>query len=239
MLRFLIIVMAFSRISAVRKTIVTALTPKQQQYLDYIRDDNVRVLFGLGAAGTGKTYLACRGAAEISNRVIVTKPFVSVSNEEIGFLPGSLNQKVSPWVESILSNFGELHKKKVEFAPMGFMRGHSFVNTIIIADEMQNSSPEQMMMLLTRLGSNSKMIVTGDLAQKDIRGVCGIEDFLKRYRGHLGSIKQVEFDIEDIQRDEFTKDVLRIYQSESKPSVLAMYKYAVSNGNDDAAMIPK
>lgn len=224
---------------------VSALSIRQQEYLDNIRDDNVRLVFGLGSAGSGKTYLACKGSGEQPNynNIIVTKPFVSVSKEEIGFLPGSVQQKVSPWVESILSNFDSGTRKQVHFAPMGFMRGHSFINTIIIADEMQNSTPEQMLMLLTRIGSNSKMIVTGDLMQKDISGLSGIEDFLNRFTLPSDKIKITKFNAEDVQRDDFTKDILRLYSKEEtrpKQSVLSMYKYILSaDDNNDAAMIPK
>ena len=208
-----------------RQQPVSALSINQQHYLDHIRNDEVRLVFGLGSAGCGKTFLACRASGEQKRRIIITKPFVSVGNEEMGHLPGNLNEKISPWVESILSNFDSSTRRHVEIAPMGFMRGHSFENTIIIADEMQNCTPEQMLMLLTRMGSNSKLIVTGDLMQKDVRQKSGIEDFLNRYDGHSSKIKIVEFNIDDVKRDEFTKDILRIYSAKRHTpcSTLSIY----------------
>lgn len=239
-----------------------ALSVNQQEYLDAIRNDTFKVVFGLGCAGTGKTYLACKAASLTSvPRIILTKPLVSVNNEEIGFLPGSMRQKVSPWAQNILEYLTENSNKKsrvqIEFLPLGYMRGHTFTDTTIIADEMQNSSPDQMLMLLTRLGANSKLIITGDLMQKDIRSTSGIEDFLDRHlKTPLTSVKIVYLESEDVFRDKFTKDVLKLYQKQqgqtlttaSATQTTLSSKYLLTTsllssstreGNCDAAMIPK
>jgi phosphate starvation-inducible PhoH-like protein len=248
------------------RSIVT-LTDKQHLLLQYLEDPETKACFALGPAGTGKTYMSCQYAIqELVNKnvkkIVVTKPFITVSDEAIGFLPGGIQSKLEPWMQNVLHCMTKTNlisnsivkrfvdSKQIEFTAMGFMRGTTLENTIVIGDEMQNSSPSQMKMLLTRLGNNTKMIMTGDINQKDIRSVSGIEDFLGRYQRFdkpLDSIKIVQFDLNDVKREGFVKQVLEIYESksgESKKDTLSVYKALlsdkkVSGGFNDSAMIPK
>ena len=170
---------------------------------DHQRDYN-RVLYGMkpmvfaiGPAGTGKTMLACYAAIQGLNdesfsKIILTRPAVSVE-EDIGYLPGTLEEKMDPWTRPIMDIFGEFYtqsqiasmikEKVIEICPLAFMRGRTFKNAFIIADEMQNSTPNQMKMLLTRMGDESKMVITGDLRQHDRKyDDNGLKDIYERIK---------------------------------------------------------
>ena len=138
----------------------------QFKYDEFLKNSNLKIVIGNGPAGTGKTYLACKHAinkfkSQEFDKIIVTRPVKSVE-EELGFLPGDINEKMTPWMNPIFDilredlNSNEIkylqNEQKLEIAPLGFMRGRTFKNSFIIADEMQNSTPSQMLMLLTRLG---------------------------------------------------------------------------------------
>ena len=166
----------------------------QEQYLKYLKDPSVKILFVVGPAGSGKTYLACNEAIQLLkngfiNKIILTRPLVPVE-EDIGFLPGNIIKKMDPWTKPIIDIFEEkyskqeieklIHNNIIEISPLAFMRGRTFKNAYIIADEMQNSSPNQMLMLTTRIGENSKMIITGDLKQSDKPDISGLNDFLQK-----------------------------------------------------------
>jgi phosphate starvation-inducible PhoH-like protein len=167
----------------------------QELYLKYIKDPLVKILFVIGPAGTGKTYIACHNAITLLKngdvkKIIITRPVVPVE-EDLGFLPGTLNKKMDPWTRPIFDVFEEHYTKQeiekfilnnvIEISPLAYMRGRTFKNSFIIADEMQNSSPNQMLMLTTRIGENSKMIITGDLKQTDKPLMSGLNDFLDKY----------------------------------------------------------
>ena len=159
--------------------------------------------------------------------MIFTRPSVSV-DEDLGYLPGTLEEKMAPWVRpiyDILYKFISpkevtrmLEEKIIEIAPLGYMRGRTFENAWIVADEMQNSTISQMKMLMTRLGTNSRLVVTGDLDQHDKVGdLNGLEDFLHRFKGkRSSSISSFGFEREDVQREEVVKEVLEIYGSEQQ-----------------------
>ena len=156
------------------------------------------------------------------DKIIITRPAVSV-DEQHGFLPGTLQEKMAPWTRPIMDVFEEyyspdqinfmLNDNKIEVAPLAYMRGRTFKNSYIIADEMQNATDNQMKMLLTRIGDNSKLIVTGDLAQHE-RGYesNGLKCFTERLT-KLGSnrIKVVQFENTDIERHPVVTEVLRLY----------------------------
>ena len=198
----------------------------QEAYLFKLHDENKNILFAIGPAGTGKTLLAVQMGIKLYqegkiDRIIVTSPAVSV-DEDLGFLPGTLNEKMAPWTRPIFDVLGEYYQQKdienmlyegvIEISPLAYMRGRTFKNAYVIADEMQNATQNQMKMLLTRLGENSKMVVTGDLNQADRLKDNGLVDFIDKIKGHrLDHIDAVYFDSHDIERHEAVKEVLDIY----------------------------
>jgi phosphate starvation-inducible protein PhoH and related proteins len=202
----------------------------QEQYINRLKNKNKKIIIVSGPAGTGKTLFATEYGIKnlllgVCDKIIFTRPSVSV-DEDIGFLPGTLEDKMAPWVRPIydvLYNFisprevqNLLEDKTIEIAPLGFMRGRTFKNAWIVADEMQNSTIAQMKMLLTRIGENSRLIITGDLDQNDRHGeIDGMSDFLDKFKGKRStSITNFEFDKSDIQREEVLKEVLDIYSGE-------------------------
>ena len=190
--------------------------------LDYTKD----IVFGIGPAGTGKTLLAVQVAIKMFkegyvDKIIVTRPAVSV-DEDLGFLPGTLEDKMAPWTRPIFDVFreyfdarqiqGMIEEGIIEISPLAYMRGRTLKNAYILADEMQNATQNQMKMLLTRLGEGSKMAVTGDLAQADRLKDNGLIDFTKllnhKKTNHLDI---VHFEKGDIERHQAVVEVLDIY----------------------------
>jgi phosphate starvation-inducible PhoH-like protein len=223
-----------------KKTIEDKYTsPKNSSQEEYVRKLKIKqrkIIVATGPAGTGKTLFATEFGIKnffMNNveKIIFTRPSVSV-DEDLGYLPGTLEEKMAPWVRpiyDILYRFIHpkevtqlLEDKTIEIAPLGYMRGRTFKNAWIIADEMQNSTVAQMKMLLTRLGENSRLVITGDLDQHDRKeGINGLEDFLDKFKGkRSSSITSIEFQRDDIQREEVVKEVLDIYSTEKDPSFL-------------------
>uniref|UniRef100_A0A6C0HYT5 PhoH-like protein n=1 Tax=viral metagenome TaxID=1070528 RepID=A0A6C0HYT5_9ZZZZ len=205
----------------------------QDQYVNMLKQKQKKIIVVAGPAGTGKTLFATEYGIRnfmlgTYERLVFTRPSVSV-DEDIGYLPGSLEDKMAPWIRPIYDILYQhmspvevsrcIEEKTIEIAPLGFMRGRTFKNTWIVADEMQNSTISQMKMLLTRLGENSRVVVTGDLDQHDRVGeINGLEDFLNKFRGkRSSSISSFEFEKSDIQREEVVKEVLDLYSSENIP----------------------
>lgn len=203
----------------------------QRDFVNQLFDINNHIILGIGPAGTGKTLLATKFAikqlmAEKIEKIVITRPAVSV-DEQHGYLPGSLEKKMEPWVLPILDVFQEHYTKsqieglmnsgQLEIAPLAYMRGRTFKNSVILADEMQNATPSQVKMILTRIGENSKMIVTGDLEQHD-RGFekNGLKDFVQRADSDQDStgIKIVRFTGKDIQRHTVIDTVLNLYNED-------------------------
>ena len=197
----------------------------QEAYVDQLYSK--RLVFAIGPAGTGKTLLAVLRAIQALrngeiDKIILTRPAVSV-DEKHGFLPGDLNAKMEPWTRPIFDvfdeHYGPVETRKmmengiIEIAPLGFMRGRTFKNAFIIGDEMQNATPDQMKMLLTRIGDNSMMVLTGDLRQHD-RGFekNGLKDFIDRL-SHVGSrtMAVCKFERCHVERDPLVGEVLGIY----------------------------
>jgi phosphate starvation-inducible PhoH-like protein len=187
-------------------------------YVKKLLDVRKPIIVAAGPAGCGKTLFACQAAVQqlITNkveRIIITRPAVS-ADEELGFLPGKLEKKMEPWVKPMFEIFEkERLQKYVEIVPLAYMRGRTFKKSFIIADEMQNSTPNQMKMTLTRLGDLSKMVVTGDLDQSDISyKTNGLWDLFGKVSGkELEYIDHIVFSDEDIQRHPAVKEVLSIY----------------------------
>jgi Phosphate starvation-inducible protein PhoH, predicted ATPase len=184
------------------------------------------IVFGIGPAGTGKTMLACQVAVKLFlqgdiDKIIVTRPAVS-ADEDLGFLPGTLEQKMAPWTRPIFDVFreyfyaneieGMIAEGVIEISPLAYMRGRTFKDAYIIADEMQNTTPNQMKMLLTRIGTGSKMVITGDLEQADRLKENGLLDFIRHLKNaNTKHIDTVYFKQQDIERHEAVKEVLQVY----------------------------
>lgn len=183
-------------------------------YQTLLENTRVPIVIAHGPAGTGKTMMACQAAAASHrhDRVIMTRPAVSV-DEQHGFLPGNLNKKMEPWIAPMTDYLHASKRQKFEVCPLAYMRGRTFDFSWIIADEMQNSTPNQMRMVLTRLGQNSKLVITGDTGQHD-RGFeqNGLLDLVQRLtESPISGIEVVQFTENDIRRHELIKEILRLY----------------------------
>jgi phosphate starvation-inducible protein PhoH len=216
-------------ISRATKVNIVPRNFKQDDLLASLTDPDNNIVFTTGPAGTGKTLISTLYAirefrAGRVDKIIITRPAVSV-DEQHGFLPGTLVEKMAPWTRPIFDIFDQFYhpkemeylveNNKIEVAPLAYMRGRTFKDAIILADEMQNATQEQMKMLLTRIGDNSKLIVTGDLNQHD-RGYNdnGLKDFLTRIRDVKSErISLIEFDHTQIERHPAVAEVLKIYKA--------------------------
>jgi phosphate starvation-inducible PhoH-like protein len=212
-----------------RATKVAPKTVNQKRYVDSIRRNTIT--FGIGPAGTGKTFLAVAlAAAALSrrevNRIILTRPAVE-AGERLGFLPGDLMAKVDPYLRPLFDALHDmlepekvsqhLERGVIEVAPLAFMRGRTLNDSFIILDEAQNTSPEQMKMFLTRLGFNSKMVVTGDITQIDLprehdSGLVVVSDILDKVDG----IEFVRFGGEDVVRHKLVQRIVAAYNEQSQ-----------------------
>lgn len=211
--------------------------PKQAEYLRMLNCPNTHIVIATGCAGTGKTFVGVSHAMEKLlageiKKIVITRPLVAVEDKNFGALPGSAFEKQYPYLLSVLDtvykyvtpqHFQSLMAKGVvEICPLIFMRGRSFENCFIIADEMQNSSPNQMLMLLTRIGQGSKMIIDGDPYQID-RGFdvhSGLVDLLHKLNlSPQEGISIVHFTEEEVERHEMVKKVLKLYKTKAIPDV--------------------
>jgi len=178
-----------------KKVVLIPRSLNQEEYIEKLLDTKNIILFATGPAGTGKTMLAVLTAIKAYKegqikKIVVTRPAVGVDDERHGFLPGDINRKMEPWTRPIFDVFEEYYSIKeianmlenniIEIAPLAYMRGRTFKQAFIIADEMQNATPNQMKMLLTRIGEDSRMVVTGDIQQTDRKEAQnGLLDFKK------------------------------------------------------------
>ena len=215
----------------VKTRAVEPRTENQRRYQEAMLTESLT--FGLGVAGTGKTYLAVASAVRALRegevrRMIITRPVVE-AGEHLGFLPGDLQAKLNPYLRPVhdalsdLLHFEDLSQLQeagvVEIAPLAYMRGRTLSNAFVILDEAQNTTVGQMKMFLTRLGENSRMVVTGDPTQTDLpRGVTnGLADGVRRLRGYEG-VGVVEFDLRDIVRHPLVEKIVRAYESPARES---------------------
>lgn len=223
------------------KTKFKPRTPNQKKYNNDILNKDLQIVIGTGPAGCGKTLFASQYAAKIllendKTKVILTRPLISVSGEDLGYLPGNLIEKMNPWIIPIFDILLEfmthqklealINEKRLEIVPLAYMRGRTFKDCVIIADELQNSFNSQMLMLLTRLGENSKLLITGDVSQSDNLKENGLLDFIGRIEKFYfknnelnlclmkkDNISYVKMDNTDVQRSLIISTILNIYDS--------------------------
>ena len=214
------------------KNKVLDIIPKslgQEQLLLKLYDDKNDIIVAIGPAGTGKTYLAMQNAVRDFKlgkikKLILTRPAVAVEDERHGFLPGNIISKMEPWTRPLLDVLKEHYTPKdilsmmedgiIEISPLAYMRGRTFKDSWIIADEMQNATPGQVKMLLTRIGENSRIVVTGDIEQTDRRlKDNGLVDLIKKLEtiNIPGIVSQV-MTMKDIKRHHIIDDVLQMYR---------------------------
>ncbi|WP_418519358.1 PhoH family protein [Pseudoruminococcus massiliensis] len=197
----------------------------QKNYCNAIKQNTITI--GVGPAGTGKTYLAVAMAvtsfrAHEVNRIILTRPAVE-AGEKLGFLPGDLQSKVDPYLrplyDALFDMLGAetyqkyLERGNIEVAPLAYMRGRTLDDSFIILDEAQNTSPEQMKMFLTRLGFNSKMVITGDITQIDLPSGCrsGLKDAVRILK-NIDGIANISFTEKDVVRHKLVQDIIKAYE---------------------------
>lgn len=209
------------------------------------------ITFGIGPAGTGKTWWAAARAAEALRedqieRIIVTRPAVE-AGESLGFLPGELDEKYEPYfrpvrdaLEEILGSGATeymLKAGRIEARPLGLIRGATFKNAWVLLDEAQNTTPTQMKLFLTRIGENAKMIINGDLTQKDIPGPSGLADALDRLRG-LEGVRVIRFGREDIVRSGMCQLIASRYETEidGEASLGDEGRYIAMQSADDSGL---
>jgi len=222
--------LSFNQYVQQRKTV--HLIPKslnQETYIELLTDETKHIVFATGPAGTGKTMLAMLAGIKafkegLVSKIILTRPAVGVDDERHGFLPGNITAKMEPWTRPLFDVMQEYYSTKdiarmidentIEIAPLAFMRGRTFKGSWVVADEMQNATPGQIKMLLTRLGEGSKIVVTGDTRQADR---CDKDNGLLDFKGLVDAYQQskyvagVEFSARDIARHPAVKEILSIY----------------------------
>jgi phosphate starvation-inducible protein PhoH and related proteins len=243
---------ASGRSRAFGKKTITPKTLNQRRYIDAIERHDL--IFGIGPAGTGKTYLAVAMAVSALlnkrvSRIVLTRPAVE-AGEKLGFLPGTLQEKVDPYLRPLYDALYEmietdrvekfLERNVIEVAPIAFMRGRTLNDCFIIMDEAQNSTPEQMKMILTRQGFNSKMVVTGDPTQVDLPGnkQSGLFNAVDVLRGVEG-ISFVQFDDKDVVRHALVQKIVLAYDRYNKQVGLSrQLSLKLGDGSPEPAEAP-
>jgi len=223
-------------------------TENQKKYVEYLNNPDQNLIVAIGPAGCGKTLFACSQAIENlkqgkTQKIILTRPMISVEEEDVGFLPGNMISKMDPWTRPMFDIFSEYYSKTeiqemirngvIEICPLAYMRGRTFHKCFIIADEMQNSTPTQMLMLATRIGMESKMVIMGDLQQSDRKTSSypstntkfnkkseesnGLFDFLQKYNKRVEhetyGMSVIELQGEDIMRSKIVSQIIHMYQN--------------------------
>jgi phosphate starvation-inducible PhoH-like protein len=217
----------FKEVARTRNIKLVPKTTNQSDYIMMLTNPHNTIILAVGPAGTGKTMLACLAALKAYTegkvkKIILTRPAVEV-DENHGFLPGGIKDKMEPWTRPIFDVFEEYFSPKaikymvdrglIEVCPLAYMRGRNFKDAFIILDESQNCTTSQMKMALTRIAHGSRMVVTGDVRQTDRRHDNGLIDFAHRLNKHNGDgrVQLIKFDKGDIQRHPVVTQVLNIY----------------------------
>jgi len=214
-----------------------SLTKNQKKYVNCLKTKQGSIIIATGPAGTGKTMLACKEALNglrenTYEKIILTRPTVSVEDEQLGYLPGELDSKMKPWIDPIFdqminhsskSLIGQYKKEgALEIIPLAYIRGRTFDDSFIIADEMQNATIHQMKTLLTRIGLNTTMVITGDLNQSDNDLLSSSENGLENLCNLLEKneveeieeyIHKIKLTNDDVKRSEIVKQILRLYEN--------------------------
>lgn len=205
---------------------ITGIKTRGQNQFDYAEAMETHdVVFGVGPAGVGKTMLATvyglsllqAGAVE---KVIITRP-VRETGEKLGYLPGNINEKMDPYIKPVMDfmlkfmTFATVERMfksgVIEIAPLAYMRGRTFENAFMLLDEAQNTTPEQMKMFLTRMGNNSKMVITGDINQSDLKGHNGLQDAIDKL-DNIPEIKIIHFNSTDVVRHPVVARIVQAYE---------------------------
>lgn len=212
-----------------KQVILTPRGENQRNYVYNLEDPNNHILFAMGPAGCGKTMLAMQAAIKgllegKYEKIVITRPNVAVDDKDIGFLPGDMHKKMAPWIAPLVDVLKEIYTpneiktmfkdETIEIVPIAFMRGRTFKESFIIVDEAQGTTPNSLLSILTRIGDNSKLVITGDLDQTDHKGPNGLSDFLRRYEGqkeNMTGITVNQFDNSDIQRHPIITKILDLY----------------------------
>jgi len=214
--------------NADKKTLsgITPKTESQRELLDHLKSSTQ--IFILGPAGTGKTYVTATYAADRYtlkeiDKIVITRPHVAVG-KDLGFLPGTLEEKTYPWALPVLDvlqkHLGKgavetaIKNGNIEMAPLALMRGRSFDNAFIIVDETQNITIHELKMLLTRVGENSKIVLNGDVQQSDLKESDGLSKVIHLAKKHMLPIPVIEFGVDDIIRSDICADWVKVFMEE-------------------------
>ncbi len=200
----------------------------QEELLVALENHNKNIVFAVGPAGCGKTLIATLHAIKALKegsveKIVITRPNVAVDDKDIGYLPGDILKKMTPWMMPILDVFSEyftqeeiksmLEENIIEMVPIAFIRGRTFKNSYILIDEAQGTTINSMLSILTRIGENSKMVVTGDVAQSDRGRDNGLSDFINRFSKSSDRISLIQFVSKDVERHPVVKEILELYKN--------------------------
>jgi phosphate starvation-inducible PhoH-like protein len=206
---------------------LTPKTTRQKEFIEALTDSTQ--VFVLGPAGTGKTYITATVAADqyttkSIDKIVITRPHVAVG-KDLGYLPGSLEEKTYPWalpvLDVLIKHLGKgavetgIKSGNIEMAPLALMRGRSFENAFIIVDETQNITTHELKMLLTRVGENSTIVLNGDVQQSDLKEADGLSKVIHLAKKHLLPVSVIEFGVDDIVRSDICAQWVRVFMKEN------------------------
>ena len=212
--------------SAIKLVALTPLNENQKQYINALKTSDQVIVFGY--SGTGKTFIAATFAANLYatrqvDKIIITRPNVSVG-KDLGFFPGTLEEKMTPWVAPVLEVLVEqlgkgvvetgIKNGNIEVAPLSTMRGRSFKNAFIILDEASNTTIPEILMFLTRIGKNCKVVINGDVRQQDVREQSGLSKVLHLVKKYKMEVPVIEFGVDDIVRSDMVKEWIKVFTEE-------------------------